>query len=78
MCGHPYFTLNMPTPRIISSKENMDNSYDFGGVEGIYSHPEPGMEKLNIYGPLKRSLVLYVSTLVYLWMSKLLIVSIVR
>lgn len=45
------------------SKENKDDDYDFGGVEGIYKHPEYGVETLVIHGPLKESLILYVSIL---------------
>ncbi|XP_022900550.2 A disintegrin and metalloproteinase with thrombospondin motifs 6-like [Onthophagus taurus] len=40
--------------------EVVDGEKDFGGVEGMYTHPEPGKELLEIHGPLKKNLVVYV------------------
>lgn len=44
------------------STEKQDGDYDMGGIEGVYSHPEPNKESLAIYGPLKEDIVLFVSS----------------
>ncbi|XP_017770588.1 PREDICTED: A disintegrin and metalloproteinase with thrombospondin motifs 7-like, partial [Nicrophorus vespilloides] len=39
--------------------EELDGVHDFGGVEGVYTHPEPQKEMLVIHGPLKENIVFY-------------------
>lgn len=46
----------------VFSSEKADDSYEIGGAEGIYTHPEPNKEHLIIYGPLMEDVTLYVST----------------
>ncbi|XP_060526930.1 A disintegrin and metalloproteinase with thrombospondin motifs 12-like [Cylas formicarius] len=42
------------------NREELDGEYRFGKSLGIYSHPEPGKEKLVIHGPLSEDLVFFV------------------
>lgn len=45
----------------VFSAEKADDSYEIGGAEGIYTHPEPNKEHLIIYGPITEDITLYVS-----------------
>ncbi|KAF5270821.1 hypothetical protein FQA39_LY18869 [Lamprigera yunnana] len=47
--------------------EQQDGVHNIGGVEGVYSHPEPNKETLVIYGPLKEDIVLFVSFSILLY-----------
>lgn len=44
----------------VFSSEKGDGSYQIGGAEGIYTHPEPNKESLIVYGPITEDITLYV------------------
>lgn len=46
---------------MFNSSEKADGSYEIGGAEGVYTHPEPNKESLIIYGPITEDITLYVS-----------------
>lgn len=48
--------------KCFSSVEEVDGTKHIAGVDGVYTHVEPDMEHLVIYGPLKKSIQLYVCT----------------
>lgn len=50
--------INRPSEHF--STEELDGTYHMGGVDAIYSHPEPEREKLIVSGPLKDDLVFHV------------------
>lgn len=47
----------------VFSSEKADGSYEIGGTEGVYTHPEPNKEHLIVYGPIMEDITLYVSSL---------------
>lgn len=42
------------------STEDVDGEHKFGKISGIYNHPEPGRETLNIHGPTTEDLIFLV------------------